>query len=95
MLELAEIQTRLADYLGTPLLSLKVLASGWETTVFEFATASDSSRLPLMPTRTPLVLRFYQGTFADPKGARENFTIAKLSERRLLRSETLRLRARS
>jgi aminoglycoside phosphotransferase (APT) family kinase protein len=79
MLELAEIQNRLADYLGTPLLSLKVLASGWETTIFEFATASNSSRLPLMPTRTPLVLRFYQGTFADPKGARENFTIAKLS----------------
>jgi len=79
MLELAEIQTRLADYLGAPLQSLKVLASGWETTVFEFATATDSSRLPLMPSRTPLVLRFYQGPFADPKGARENFTIAKLS----------------
>ena len=47
MLELAEIQTRLAEYLGTPLLSLKVLASGWETTVFEFAAASNSSRLPL------------------------------------------------
>ena len=79
MLELAKIQNRLADYLGTPLLSLKILASGWETTVFEFATASNSSRLPLLPSRTPLVLRFYQGTFADAKGARENFTIAKLS----------------
>ncbi len=78
MLELAEIQKRLADYLGTAVLSLKVLASGWETTVFEFATAGTSSRLPLLPTRTPLVLRFYQGTFADAKGARENFTIAKL-----------------
>jgi len=79
MLELAEIQNRLADYLGTPLLSLKVLASGWETTVFEFATSSKSPLFPLMPARTPLVLRFYQGPFADPKGARENFTIAKLS----------------
>ncbi len=79
MLQLNEIQTRLADYLGTPLLSLKVLASGWETTVFEFATASNSPRLPLMPSRTPLVLRFYQGAFADPKGAREHITIAKLS----------------
>ena len=79
MLQLTEIQTRLAGYLGTPLLSLKVLASGWETTVFEFATASSSPRLPLIPARTPLVLRFYQGTFADPKGARENVTIAKLS----------------
>jgi aminoglycoside phosphotransferase (APT) family kinase protein len=80
MLELAEIQTRLADYLGTALLSLKVLASGWETTVFEFATASESSRLPAMPPRTPLVLRFYQGPFADAKGAREHLTIAKLFE---------------
>jgi aminoglycoside phosphotransferase (APT) family kinase protein len=79
MLELAEIQTRLADYLGAPMLSLKVLASGWETTVFEFATASESSRLPHMPARAPMVLRFYQGPFADAKGARENFTIAKLS----------------
>jgi aminoglycoside phosphotransferase (APT) family kinase protein len=79
MLELSEIQTRLADYLGTPIPSLKVLASGWETTVFEFATATESSRLPQMPPRVLLVLRFYQGPFADPKGARENFTIAKLS----------------
>lgn len=79
MLQLPEIQTRLADYLSAPLLSLKVLASGWETTVFEFATAAESSRLPQMPSRVPLVLRFYQGPFADPKGARENFTIAKLS----------------
>lgn len=80
MLELAQIQNRLADYLGTPLLSLKVLASGWETTVFEFATASPPSpRFPMMPARTPLVLRFYQGPFADAKGARENVTIAKLS----------------
>jgi len=80
MLELAEIHSRLADYLGAPLLSLKVLASGWETTVFEFATGASSSRLPLLPSRMPLVLRFYQGPFADAKGARENFTIAKLSE---------------
>jgi aminoglycoside phosphotransferase (APT) family kinase protein len=79
MLELVEIQTRLADYLGTPLRSLKVLASGWETTVFEFATASHSSRLPLIPPRTPLVLRFYQGPFADAKGGRENVNIAKLA----------------
>jgi aminoglycoside phosphotransferase (APT) family kinase protein len=78
MLQLAEIHRRLADYLGVPLLSLKVLASGWETTVFEFAIAANSVRLPLIPARTPLVLRFYQGIFADAKGTRENFTIAKL-----------------
>jgi aminoglycoside phosphotransferase (APT) family kinase protein len=79
MLDLAEIQTRLADYLGAPLQSMKVLASGWETTVFEFATAGDSSRIATMPSRTPMVLRFYQGPFADRKGAREHVTIAKLS----------------
>ncbi|HLX36141.1 MAG TPA: phosphotransferase [Candidatus Binataceae bacterium] len=79
MLELAEIQTRLADYLDASVLSLKVLASGWETTVFEFTTAGASSRFPAIPIRRPLVLRFYQGPFADPKGARENFNIAKLS----------------
>jgi len=79
MLELAEIQKRLADYLGASVVSLKVLASGWETTVFEFATGGASSRFPTIPIRTPLVLRFYQGPFADSKGARENLTIAKLA----------------
>lgn len=80
MLQLVEIQKRLADYLGTPLVSLKVLASGWETTVFEFATGSDSARIPAIPSRTPLVLRFYQGPFADAKGAREHFTMGKLAD---------------
>ncbi|HVN27898.1 MAG TPA: phosphotransferase [Candidatus Binataceae bacterium] len=80
MFELGEIQSRLADYLGAPLQSLRVLASGWETTVFEFAIASESSRVPSMPPRTPMVLRFYQGPFADPKGARESSTIGKLSQ---------------
>ena len=79
MMELAQIQSRLADYLGSPLHSLKVLASGWETTVFEFATAAEASRIPGLPARTPLVLRFYQGPFADAKGAREHATIAKLA----------------
>ncbi len=79
MRELSEIQNRLADYLGTGLLSLKVLASGWETTVFEFATEAASPRLPQMPSRTPMVLRFYQGSAADAKGARESINFAKLS----------------
>jgi aminoglycoside phosphotransferase (APT) family kinase protein len=79
MMQLAEIQNRLADYLGTALLSLKVLASGWETTVFEFATERESPRLAQLPSRTPMVLRFYQGTMADAKGAREHITIGRLS----------------
>jgi aminoglycoside phosphotransferase (APT) family kinase protein len=79
VLDLAEIQSRLADYLGTRLYSLKVLASGWETTVFEFATDAASPRVPEIPARTPLVLRFYQGVLADDKIARENHVMAKLA----------------
>lgn len=79
MLDLAEIQTRLADYLGIRLYSLKVLASGWETTVFEFATDGASARIPEIPSRTPVVLRFYQGPLAEDKIAREHHIVAKLS----------------
>jgi aminoglycoside phosphotransferase (APT) family kinase protein len=78
MFDLADISARLSDYLGAELKSLKVLASGWETTVFEFAMATASQRYPEMPTNTPLVLRFYQGAAADDKGSREHFTIEKL-----------------
>lgn len=80
MLELAEIKTRLAAYLGASIGSLKVLASGWETTVFEFSLDAASIRLPAIPLRTPLVLRFYQGALADDKGSREYATMSRLSE---------------
>ncbi len=79
MLELAETKDRLAEYLGARVVSLRVLASGWETTIFEFAIEGSSARLPAIPAGTPIVLRFYQGLFADAKGAREHVTIARLS----------------
>ncbi len=80
MLELADTQARLAEYLGARVASLKVLASGWETTVFEFALEGSCARLPAIPAGVAMVLRFYQGSFADDKGAREHVTIAKLSD---------------
>jgi aminoglycoside phosphotransferase (APT) family kinase protein len=79
MPELCEIRTRLADYLGTPPVALKVLASGWETTIFEFALEASSARAPSIPPRRPLALRFYQGPFADDKGPREHSVISRLS----------------
>ncbi len=66
-----DIQRRLAVYLGTPVASLRVLASGWETTVFEFGLGANSSRQRELPVGRPLVLRFYHGSRAGDKGARE------------------------
>ena len=83
MLE-TDIRDRLANYLDARVEHLRVLASGWETTVFEFAMASASPRFPEMPPRRPLVLRFYQGDQADSKGARESVAIQRLSSARYL-----------
>ena len=40
MAEEIQLQAGWRDYLGTEVDLLRVLASGWETTVFEFAHAS-------------------------------------------------------
>jgi aminoglycoside phosphotransferase (APT) family kinase protein len=80
MPELSEINTRLADYFGAPPVRLRVLANGWETTIFEFALESPPPRLPMLPPKRPLVLRFYLGPLADSKGTREHFVMRKLSE---------------
>jgi aminoglycoside phosphotransferase (APT) family kinase protein len=56
------------------------LASGWETTVFEFSVAGSPPRLHELPVNQPLVLRCYQGSRADDKGAREAATIRLLAE---------------
>jgi aminoglycoside phosphotransferase (APT) family kinase protein len=58
---------------------VRILASGWETTVFEFMLAAASPRIPVMPVGRPLVLRFYQGPQADDKGRREHLTLERLS----------------
>lgn len=79
MFELGEIRDRLARWLDAPVPSLKVLASGWETTVFEFTVERSCGRAATMPANAPLVLRFYQGALADDKGTREWATMSALS----------------
>ncbi|MGH7949686.1 MAG: phosphotransferase family protein [Candidatus Binataceae bacterium] len=71
MLDPDNIRVRLAKYLGADIAALRVLASGWETTVFEFALASPSHLRRDIPVERPLVLRFYQGSLAAEKGPRE------------------------
>ncbi len=79
LVETADIRERLAHYLGAAVDYLRVLASGWETTVFEFTLASRSPLADNLPTGSPLVLRSYQGSRADDKGARESITVNRLA----------------
>jgi aminoglycoside phosphotransferase (APT) family kinase protein len=79
MLDPQKINESLSAYLRAPIAALRVLASGWETTVFEFTLASASREFPAIPAGVPLVLRFYQGNLADAKGAREHLTIDRLA----------------
>jgi len=77
--EAAAVRERLGRYLDAQVASLSVLASGWETTIFEFALASRSPCLPGLAPGTPLVLRCYDGPGAEDKGAREDRTMRALS----------------
>ena len=77
MAEAIQVQSRLRDYLGTDVERFRVLASGWETTVFEFAIGSAANRAQLPPGRL-LVLRFYHGPEAAAKGAREYSVMQRL-----------------
>jgi aminoglycoside phosphotransferase (APT) family kinase protein len=77
--EAAEVRHRLVAYLGVPLVDLRTLASGWETTVFEFAPARRPPRLPEVVAGQRLVLRCYEGPRAADKGRRESRTIAALA----------------
>jgi aminoglycoside phosphotransferase (APT) family kinase protein len=83
MLE-TENRHRLSQYLDAPIGHLRILASGWETTVFELALERGSARFPELPPQRPLVLRFYQGILADDKGARESRVIERLYSVRYL-----------
>src|SRR5271167_2383657 len=78
MLDPHDIERRLSTYLGAPVARLSILASGWETTVFEFTLQAPSKTFASIPVGTPMVLRFYQGSAADAKGAREHITIDRL-----------------
>ncbi len=77
---MSEVETRdrLSKYFDAPIEHLRVLASGWETTVFQFVLSDASKRLPDIPPHRPLVLRFYQGPQADEKGARESRAVEQL-----------------
>jgi aminoglycoside phosphotransferase (APT) family kinase protein len=74
------VSQRLGAYLGVPLASMRVLASGWETTIYELALRERTSRLPEVGPGAPLVLRFYEGSRADEKARRESLAIRILSE---------------
>ena len=78
MLDPRDIEQRLSAYLCAPVARLSVLASGWETTVFEFTLQSASKPFAAIPAGQSMVLRFYQGPAADAKGAREHTTIDRL-----------------
>ncbi|HKD65574.1 MAG TPA: phosphotransferase [Candidatus Binataceae bacterium] len=65
-----QVEARLSDYLGAEVDRFRVLASGWETTVFEFGLRRAAVSVEL-PTGRPLVLRFYHGPQATTKGSRE------------------------
>src|SRR5271167_2003264 len=78
MLDPRDIAQRLSAYLAAPVARLSVLASGWETTVFEFTLEAASKSCASIPVGVPMVLRFYQGSAADAKGDREHTTIDRL-----------------
>jgi aminoglycoside phosphotransferase (APT) family kinase protein len=79
MFEPREIEQRLSAYLGACVADLRVLASGWETIIFEFRLGMRSASHPEIPVGRPLALRFYQGAQANDKGRREHLTIDRLS----------------
>jgi aminoglycoside phosphotransferase (APT) family kinase protein len=75
----SEVSRRLAAYLGVALTGLRILASGWETVVFEFAMAARTPCLPEVAAGQTLVLRCYEGPRAEEKGKRESRTMTALA----------------
>jgi aminoglycoside phosphotransferase (APT) family kinase protein len=69
----------LGAYLGAAVERLRVLASGWETTLYEFALDTRSELLAGVEAGTPLVLRFYPSIEAAQKGALEYRIISYLA----------------
>jgi aminoglycoside phosphotransferase (APT) family kinase protein len=70
----------LGAFLGSTVERLRVLASGWETTLYEFALRSRSEMMPAVAAGAPLVLRFYPSAKAAAKGAREFAILNYLAE---------------
>ena len=69
----------LSLYLGAGVEDLRALASGWETTLYEFELSGQSAMLPELQAGVPLVLRFYPSVEAADKGALEYRTISHLA----------------
>lgn len=79
---LAEPETlaaALSLYLGAAVEHLHVLASGWETTLYEFRLRARTELLPGAEAGTPLVLRFYPSVESAGKAALEYRTISYLT----------------
>lgn len=68
----------LGPYLGADIRRFCVLASGWETTLYEFALSGRSEKLSGVESGSPMVLRFYPSAEAAQKGAQEYRTISYL-----------------
>ena len=56
MFEPQEIEQRLSAYLGACVADLRLLASGWETIIFEFRLGMRSASHPEIPVGRPLAL---------------------------------------
>jgi aminoglycoside phosphotransferase (APT) family kinase protein len=69
----------LSRYLGADVVDLRVLASGWETTLYEFELSGRSATAPELQPSVPLVLRFYPSVEAADKGASEYRTLSHLA----------------
>ena len=80
-LDVDDIQRRLAAYLGTHVAYCRILASGWETIVFEFRLGASSPCQQELPVDRPLVLRCYQGSRARVKGGREAAIMKLLADK--------------
>jgi aminoglycoside phosphotransferase (APT) family kinase protein len=81
MAEALAVKARLGDFLGAAPDPFQVLASGWETTVFEFALRSVPDRIAV-PAGRMLVLRFYDGPAAIAKGSHEYAVMQRLQAAR-------------
>src|SRR5260370_41181481 len=75
MLDAEDIGRALSSYLGAPAARVSVLASGWETTDFEFTLDRESHVCASIPVGQPMLLRFYEGSAAANKGIRVHITI--------------------
>lgn len=76
--EIETLAAALGAYLDSEVRHLSVLASGWETTLYEFALAATSRRLPGVEPGSRMVLRFYPNAAAALKGDYEFRVISYL-----------------